>query len=127
MSRVPKDLRDWIDMLRDAGELVEIDAEVDPYLEITEITDRTTKAGGPALLFTNVKGSDMPVLINQFGSDKRLNMAFGVDDINDVAERIENLIEMQMPSGLAGKVKTAVSKLRTLADTPWRQHPATTI
>ena len=50
------DLREWIDLLRREGELAEIDAEVDPYLEITEIADRTMKAGGPALLFRNVQG-----------------------------------------------------------------------
>ena len=60
------DLRDWIDHLRRNGELCEVTAEVDPYLEIAEITDRVTKAGGPALLFTNVRGSrhaapDQPV------------------------------------------------------------------
>ena len=49
------DLRSWIDLLRREGELVEIEAEVDPYLEVTEITDRVVKSGGPALLFTNVK------------------------------------------------------------------------
>ena len=52
-----RDLRSWIDELRGAGELVEIEAEVDPYLEITEITDRTVKAGGPALLFRNPAGA----------------------------------------------------------------------
>ena len=51
------DLREWIDLLRGEGELAEMDAEVDPYLEITEIADRTMKAGGPALLFRNVRGS----------------------------------------------------------------------
>ena len=55
------DLRDWIDHLRREGELVEVTAEVDPHLEIAEITDRVTKAGGPALLFTNVRGSRMPL------------------------------------------------------------------
>ena len=65
-----RDLRDWIERLRDAGELVEITAPVDPYLEITEITDRVSKRFGPALLFRNVIGSEFPVLINQFGSDR---------------------------------------------------------
>ena len=67
-----KDMRDWIAQLRKAGELAEIDAEVDPVLEITEIADRMVKRGGPALLFTNVTGSEHPVLINQFASDRRI-------------------------------------------------------
>ena len=51
---------------------MEIDAEVDPYLEVTEIVDRTVKAGGPALLFKNPKGSEHPLLINQFGTERRM-------------------------------------------------------
>ncbi len=75
-----RDLREWIDVLSSDGELVEVTAEVDPYLEITEIADRVMKSGGggKALLFTNVRGSGLPVLINQFGSWKRIKMALGV-------------------------------------------------
>ena len=62
------DLREWIDLLGREGELVEVAAEVDPYLEISEIADRVVKAGGPALLFRNVRGSSLPLLINQFGT-----------------------------------------------------------
>ena len=65
-----KDLRDFIDLLRNMGELVVIDAPVDPILEITEIADRVGKTGGPALLFTRPKGSTVPVLMNQFGSER---------------------------------------------------------
>ena len=71
------DLRSWIDLLRREGELAEVEAEVDPDLEITEIVDRTVKSGGPALLFSNVKGSQHPVLINQFGTERRMSLAFG--------------------------------------------------
>ena len=116
-KKIPQDLREWIQMLRKAGELVEVTTEVDPYLEITEITDRVTKAGGPALLFTNVKGSTMPVLINQFGSDKRLAMAFGVDKIDEVGDRIADLLELQPPAGMMDKLKT-LGKLKTLAASP---------
>ncbi len=59
------------------GELAEIEAEVDPYLEVTEIVDRAVKSGGPALLFKNPKGSEHPLLINQFGTERRMAMAFG--------------------------------------------------
>ena len=62
------DLRDFIDQLEKLGELKRISVEVDPHLEMTEICDRTLRAGGPALLFENPKGYDMPVLANLFGT-----------------------------------------------------------
>jgi len=68
----PRDLRAWIALLEREGELRRVSAEVDPYLEITEITDRTVKSGGPALLFENVKGSPHPLVINQFGTARRM-------------------------------------------------------
>ena len=74
-----RDLRDWIGALEKAGELVRVRAQVDPHLEITEIADRAMKSGGPALLFTNVKGSALPLLIAQFGSERRMCMALGVN------------------------------------------------
>ena len=72
----PASFRDWIALLEREGELVRVDAEVDPDLEVTEIVDRTVKAGGPALLFTNPKGSEHPLLINQFGTERRMCLAF---------------------------------------------------
>src|SRR5690554_7073245 len=68
-----RDLRDFIATLEEQGELVRVTAEVDPYLEITEICDRTLRAGGPALLFENVKGHDMPLLGNLDRKSTRLN------------------------------------------------------
>jgi 4-hydroxy-3-polyprenylbenzoate decarboxylase len=109
------DLRSWIDLLRREGELVEIEAEVDPYLEVTEITDRVVKSGGPALLFTNVKGSDRPLLINQFGTERRTCLAFGEESLDAVARKLEEVIEMQPPQGLIEKVK-GLGKLKRLAD-----------
>jgi 4-hydroxy-3-polyprenylbenzoate decarboxylase len=81
----PSDLRAWIALLEREGELVRIDAEVDPHLEITEIVDRTVKRGGPALLFANPKGSQHPLLINQFGTERRMCMAFDARSLDDVA------------------------------------------
>ena len=75
----PGDLRDWIALLEREGELVRVAAEVDPHLEITEIVDRTVKSGGPALLFEQPKGSEHPLLINQFGTERRMCLAFGVE------------------------------------------------
>ena len=70
-----RDLREFIRRLEKEGELKRISAEVDPVLEITEITDRVTKAGGPALLFERPKGSRVPVAINLLGSHRRVNLA----------------------------------------------------
>src|SRR5947209_12638046 len=90
------DLREWIAALDRAGELKRIRAEVDPILEITEITDRVSKGtagksgrpGGPALLFENVKGGNgVPVLINQFGPERRMEMALGVERLDRSEER----------------------------------------
>jgi 4-hydroxy-3-polyprenylbenzoate decarboxylase len=111
------DLRDWISALERAGELKRIKAEVDPILEIAEITDRVSKAGtkhglagmkpgGPSLLFENVKGHPgAQVLINQFGSESRMRRAFEVDRLSDVADRIHQLMNVKSPEGLLEKIK----------------------
>ncbi|HEV8452549.1 MAG TPA: menaquinone biosynthesis decarboxylase [Gaiellales bacterium] len=109
------DLRDWLDHLRREGELHEVTAQVDPHLEITEITDRVTKAGGPALLFRDVKGSSLPLLINQFGTERRTCMAFGVDSLDDLGARIQGVLEMAPPEGIGEKIR-ALGKLKSLAD-----------
>jgi 4-hydroxy-3-polyprenylbenzoate decarboxylase len=109
------DLRSWIDELRRAGELVEIEAEVDPYLEVTEIVDRTVKSGGPALLFNNLKGSEHPLLANQFGAERRMAMAFGEPSLDAVGQKLGDVLEMQPPQGIVEKVK-GLGKLKRLAD-----------
>src|SRR5882762_3802863 len=101
----PADLRDWIALLEREGELVRIQTKVDPYLEVTEIVDRTVRSGGPALLFENPKGSSHALLINQFGSERRMCLALGVDRLDDAAEKLESVLEMQPPQGLVEKVK----------------------
>src|SRR5947208_14161317 len=101
----PGDLREWIRLLEREGELVRVGAEVDPYLEITEIVDRTVKAGGPALLFERVKGSDLPLLINQFGTERRMCLAFGAVSLDAVGERLGDVLGMQPPEGLVEKVR----------------------
>ena len=95
-------------MLDAAGELKRITAEVDPYLEISEITDRVSKEQGAenkALLFENVKGSDMPVLINAFGSRKRCALSLGVEDIEEQAARLHELLEQAPPESLGDKLR----------------------
>src|SRR5437588_4674344 len=111
----PADLRAWIALLEREGELVRVGAEVDPDLEVTEIVDRTVKSGGPALLFERPKGSRHRLLINQFGTERRMCLAFGARSLDEVAKRLESVIEMQPPQGLVEKVK-GLAKLKSIAD-----------
>jgi 4-hydroxy-3-polyprenylbenzoate decarboxylase len=115
------DLREWIAALDKAGELKRIKEPVSPKLEITEITDRASKTGsgsrsvkgaqgyapgGPALLFENIIGHPgHKVLINQYGSERRMAMALGVERIEEIAERIQGLMNMKAPEGLLDKLK----------------------
>jgi 4-hydroxy-3-polyprenylbenzoate decarboxylase len=118
------DLRDWIKTLEKHGELKRIREEVSPDLEITEITDRMSKVGahtgrdgmpagaskyapgGPALLFENIKGHPgHKVLINQFGSERRMALALGADKLDDIAARITGLMNIKAPEGLLDKLK----------------------
>jgi 4-hydroxy-3-polyprenylbenzoate decarboxylase len=107
------DLRQWIAALERAGELKRIRTEADPILEISEITDRVSKscdakgnAGGPALLFQNIKGHPgSQLLINQFGSERRMRMALEVDSLDEVADRIRQFMDVKSPQGFLDKVK----------------------
>jgi 4-hydroxy-3-polyprenylbenzoate decarboxylase len=103
---VYENLRDFVSALRQAGELREVGAEVDPRLEISEIADRCVKApgGGPALLFTNVKGSRFPLLINAFGSQRRMAMALGVARLDELGTKVEKLLELAQPGPLGSKL-----------------------
>lgn len=98
-------LSDFVKDLEQAGELKRIRATVSPDLEIAEITDRVSKMGGPALLFEQVEGSEMPLLINAFGSNKRMAMSLGVEDLNEIADEIEGMIKIEPPESLIDKVK----------------------
>lgn len=100
-----RDLRDFIAALERAGELKRIPFEVDPRLEITEFADRAVKKGGPALLFEKPRGYAMPVLINAFASDRRMQLALEVDNVDQLAGRITEFLEMKMPTGLMDKLK----------------------
>jgi len=107
------DLRAFIELLEAEGELARVPVEVDPYLEMAEIADRTSKAHGPAVLFESARDSDLPVLMNQFGSFRRLELALGAP-LDEIAGRVSALVELQVPRGLVGKVK-ALGQLRELA------------
>jgi len=101
-------LRSWMEQLEQAGELVRIAAEVDPVLEIAEITDRISKEQGgrnTALLFERVKGSTMPVFINGFGSRKRCALSLGVSSMEEHAQRLRELLEQAPPESLLDKVR----------------------
>jgi len=111
----PRDLRAWIALLEREGELKRVSVEVDPYLEITEINDRAVKSGGPALLFENVKGSEHALLINQFGTERRMCLAFDAKSLDEVGARLGDVLEMQPPQGLVEKVK-GLAKLKSIAD-----------
>ncbi len=99
------DLREFIRRLEKEDELVRIREEVDPILEVAEITDRVCKKVGPALLFENVKGHDVPVLINALGSPRRMNLALEVDSLEEVARRVHELLDFKSPEGLLDKIK----------------------
>ena len=105
-----KDLRDFIALLEERGELKRIGVEVDPNLEMTEICDRTLKAGGPALLFENPKGFDVPVLGNLFGTPERVALGMGQESVSalrEVGELLAFLKEPEPPTGM----KDAVAKI----------------
>jgi 4-hydroxy-3-polyprenylbenzoate decarboxylase len=106
------DLREFIKRLDKEGELRRVKAEVDPVLEIVEVVQRAQaqpgpkgKPGGLALLFERPKGSRYPLLINAFGSERRMELAFEVDKLDDVAARIRGFMDMQTPQGLFDKMK----------------------
>lgn len=108
-----RDLRDFIALLEQRGELKRIQHEIDPYLEMTEIADRTLKAGGPALLFENPKGHSVPVLANLFGTPERVALGMGQTDVaalREVGKLLAYLKEPEPPSG----IKDAFSKLPLL-------------
>ena len=101
-----KDLHEFVAVLEKKGLLHRVTALVDPVLEITEITDRISKKGGPALLFERVKGSPYPVLINAFGSFERMSLALGVQQLDEIGARISKMLELQDLTGsLLDKMK----------------------
>jgi len=100
-------LREFVADLRTRGELRQIDAPVDPKLEITEIADRCVKhaSGGPALFFTNVKGSKFPLLINAVATEGRMALALGVERLDELGDRVRNLLKLaQPPTSLSDKL-----------------------
>src|SRR5262249_57741371 len=100
------DLRQFVDHLERRGRLRRVNVPVSRDLEIAEITDRVSKASGDAnvaLLFERVDGAEMPVLINAFGSAERMAWALGVDRLDDLGERVAQLLDPPPPGTFAGR------------------------
>jgi 4-hydroxy-3-polyprenylbenzoate decarboxylase len=110
-----RSLQHFVEVLEKAGELVRIKEPVSPRLEITEITDRVSKNFGPALLFENVPGYDMPVLMNAFGSMKRMCLALEVGSLGEISTEILSFLEAEAPDTLIKKLKM-LPKLARLAN-----------
>ena len=103
-----KDLREYIALLEEKKDLRRITVPVSSDLEISQIADRVVKSNGPALLFENVEGYDMPLVINLFGSRRRIEWALGVNDLEDLGDKVRKLLGLLdgPPPGLVDKVKT---------------------
>ncbi|MCL2778907.1 MAG: menaquinone biosynthesis decarboxylase [Polyangiaceae bacterium] len=121
-------LRAFVRVLERQGELVRIGREVDPHLEIAEIADRTVKASGPALLFENVKGSRVALLINAYGSARRMSLALGVSDLEEHAQKIADLVHTRGPKSvrelvdMVGRLPALASAVpRKVSDAPCQQ------
>jgi len=115
--------QEFLDRLEQLGELKRIKEPVDTYLEITEIADRVMKmpGGGPALLFENPKGSTIPLAINVFGSRKRMSLALGASDIEDISREIADLLKPEVPAGgMLNAAREMLPKLALLMKMPPR-------
>ncbi len=108
-----EDLREFIERLEEENELARIKHEVSPILEMTEIADRVVKAGGKALLFENPKGYDIPVLMNAFGTERRMKMALEVERFEEIGERLLDILRFK-PESLFDGLK-GLSKVKELA------------
>jgi 4-hydroxy-3-polyprenylbenzoate decarboxylase len=111
-------LEEFVQVLDRNGELKRISHPVKAELEITEIADRAMKRGGPALLFENVVGKQIPVLINAFGSEKRMALALGAGDVEEIAREVEKLATIKPPQNFAGKLRLLSDIVRLAAIPP---------
>jgi 4-hydroxy-3-polyprenylbenzoate decarboxylase len=109
-----RSLGEFLDALEGRGDLLRIRAPVSRDLEITEITQRSVRSDGPALLFENVTGSSWPVAMNVLGSPRRIALALGAEKLDDVADRISQLVRMRPPAGILGAVRDLGGTIETL-------------
>ena len=126
------DLDEFVSALRSAGEIRDIHREVSPHLEVAEIADRVVKSGGPALLFHHVSGASMPLLINMFGSMRRMAMALGVESLDELAGEVAAMLDPRVPQGFSGALEmlptlSRVSSMRTrrVSSAPCQQQVET--
>lgn len=110
---VYRDLHDFLRRLEEAGELLRIEEPVSAELEITEIADRVVKRGGPALLFENVEGKDFPLVINLYGTARRMAWALGVEELEELPRRLRDLLDIKLGQGLLS-LASHLPKLREL-------------
>jgi 4-hydroxy-3-polyprenylbenzoate decarboxylase len=112
-------LTEFVEFLEKKGQLIRISEEVDPVLEVTAIADKVSKSpqGGKALLFEKPKGSSFPLLINAFGSYQRMSWALGVENLEEHAASIKELLELKPPKGFVDKLKF-LPKLMDIAKFP---------
>lgn len=124
-----RDLREMMKAAEDAGELRRVRVSADPDLEIAEILRRVMYAGGPAVLFEDVKGHSMPVLGNLFGSARRMSLALGTDDFEEIGGRIAGMASADMPGGLLGKLRKIpeMSRMAGAFPKPVRSGPVTQV
>ena len=114
------DLKDFLAALERKGELRRVKVPVDPTLEISEIVTRTVRAQGPALLFEKPTRGEMPVAINLFGTERRMAMALGVERLDEIGERIGELLKPELPVGWSG-IREGIGKLLQLTSLPPRK------
>lgn len=110
-----RDLPSFLAALEARGDLKRIAARVSPELEAAEIADRAIKSGGPALLFTNVKGGEVPLAMNLFGTMERMCFALGVSRLDDIGARVAEILEPEIPTNFLEKLKM-LPRLARLAD-----------
>ncbi|MBI4976353.1 MAG: menaquinone biosynthesis decarboxylase [Spirochaetes bacterium] len=115
-----KNTKDFIELLKKNGEIVIIDAPASAHLEIPALAEKMMKkpAGGKAMLFTNVEGTRMPVAVNLFGSKRRLALAFGVDDLKEIPDRIRKLIGLTKNTGGLTNILSLLGEAKGLMHVP---------
>ncbi|SEJ73510.1 3-octaprenyl-4hydroxybenzoate decarboxylase [Deinococcus reticulitermitis] len=114
------DIQSFMRLLEERGELLRVSAPVSRDLEITEVADRLVKKGGPAVLFENVKGSDFPLVIGMLGTRERVALSLGVQDLDDLAAKVNHLIDLKGAGGMRGMLGN-VGKLRDAMNLPPRR------